>query len=248
MRKASGDVCCVCLVPMTSGNVKKLGCEHLFHTNCLREVVERARSLRRASCPLCRTPLCGESLVDDSHSRQMNMANNNDETGQPVEGAAGEFRLVNNNQQANQNLNEQSLFRFSTERFLPAWLPVPAFAFEIVRRETPVLVEQHNGNVGGLHRFFRRGGTVDNNENDNGQIQGQQQQQSFWRRLFILAGVIPMTPEEEAIAVDQLTDMFPQYDRADLIRELRVRGSTEAVVESVFLGLFTGTPRGIAND
>ena len=38
--------------------------------------------------------------------------------------------------------------------------------------------------------------------------------------------------------------MFPQYDRSDLLRELRARGSAEAVVESVLLGLFTGTPRG----
>ncbi len=40
-----------------------------------------------------------------------------------------------------------------------------------------------------------------------------------------------------------LLDMFPQYDRSDLLRELRARGSAEAVVESVFLGLFSGTPR-----
>ena len=53
-----------------------------------------------------------------------------------------------------------------------------------------------------------------------------------------------MTPEEEAVVMEQLVDMFPQYDRADLLRELRARGSAEDVVESVVLGSFLGTPRG----
>lgn len=231
---------------MTTG-VKKVGCGHLFHKNCLREVVERARSLRASKCPLCRA-----SLVDGSHPRQPNSTNDNN----PDTEIQPQNNVVNNNLQANQNLNEQSLFRFSTEGILPAWLPVPAFAFEVVRRETPALAEQNNANgVGGLQRFFRRGGEIDdnNNSNNNNQAEGQpapdqeQQQQSFWRRLFILAGAIPMSPEEEALALEQLTDMFPQYDRADLSRELRLRGSAEAVVEAVFLGVFTGTPRGGVN-
>lgn len=264
---------------MTAGKVKKAGCGHLFHTNCLRQVVERARSLRASKCPLCRA-----SLIDGSHPRQQNNASVDNDT-QPVDVEVLAQPPVNNNQQVNPNLNEQSLFRFSTEGILPAWLPVPSFAFEVVRRETPVIAEQNNaagGVAGGLQRFFRRGGAVDTNgdtnngneANDGGQEQ-QQQQQSFWRRLFVLAGAIPLSPEEEAVALDQLTDMFPQvslvlaqiifhpitsfmnsnflfyyvnliiqYDRADLARELRARGSSEAVVEAIFLGIFSGVARG----
>jgi hypothetical protein len=49
-----GDVCCVCLSSMTS-HVKKVACGHLYHAACLREqVVERARSMEAARCPLCR--------------------------------------------------------------------------------------------------------------------------------------------------------------------------------------------------
>jgi hypothetical protein len=57
-------------------------------------------------------------------------------------------------------------------------------------------------------------------------------------------GAVPMSPEEEAIALEQLVDMFPQYDRADLLRELRSRRSAEAVAETILLGIFTGIPRG----
>ena len=237
-----------------------MGCGHLFHKHCLREVIERARSLQFSKCPLCRA-----SLVDGSHAspREGNAgvaarANENGDADMPLPLEDQTNRqIVPNNNNNNTNLNEQSLFRFSTEGILPAWLPVPAFAFEVVRRETPALAEQNNGNtVGGLQRFFRRGGQIEDDINDNDPVNGgqaqqqqqqpqqQQQQQSFWRRLFILAGAIPMSPEEEAMALEQLVDMFPQYDRADLSRELRTRGSSEAVVESILLGIFSGTPRG----
>ena len=53
-----------------------------------------------------------------------------------------------------------------------------------------------------------------------------------------------MSPEEEAAALEQLVDMFPQYDRADLLAELRSRRSAEAVAESILLGIFPGIPRG----
>ena len=53
-----------------------------------------------------------------------------------------------------------------------------------------------------------------------------------------------MSPEEEAMALEQLVDMFPQYDRADLLRELRSRRSAEAVAGSILLGIFSGIPRG----
>ena len=69
-------------------------------------------------------------------------------------------------------------------------------------------------------------------------------QPSFLRRLLVLAGAIPMSPEEEAQALAQLVDMFPQYDRSDLLRELRERGSSEAVAEAVLMGIFSGIPRG----
>ena len=52
-----------------------------------------------------------------------------------------------------------------------------------------------------------------------------------------------MTPAEEAVAIEQLVDMFPQYDRSDLLRELRQRGSLEGVTESILTGVFTGIPR-----
>ena len=84
------------------------------------------------------------------------------------------------------------------------------------------------------------------NNDINGTLQNQQDGQppSFWRRLLILVGAIPMSPEEEAAAVAQLVDMFPQYERADLLRELRERGSAEAVVESILAGSFSGVDRG----
>ena len=85
-------------------------------------------------------------------------------------------------------------------------------------------------------------------ENDNQIHQQQEQQQetqvSFIRRLLMLAGAIPMSPEEEARALTQLVDMFPQYDRSDLSRELRNRGSLEAVTEAILMGIFSGVPRG----
>ena len=53
-----------------------------------------------------------------------------------------------------------------------------------------------------------------------------------------------MNPEEEAAALESLTDMFPQYERNDLLRELRLRGSAEGVVEAVLAGVFSGVARG----
>jgi hypothetical protein len=42
-----------------------------------------------------------------------------------------------------------------------------------------------------------------------------QQQQFIWRGLFVLAGAIPLLPEEEAVVQDQLTDRFPQVSLID---------------------------------
>ena len=256
---ANGDVCCICLNSLLVGGVKKVPCGHLFHTQCLRQVLERERTFAIAKCPLCRA-----SLLTGTHERnepQVAGGVGNDATDAPDN---------RQGQQPNQQLNpgvEHSLLRFSTENLLPAWLPVPAFAFEVVRRETVVAVEPNNNTEGGgwWQRFFRRGGQVqvevvgDIQENDDQaqlpeqQPQPQQQQQqpphqepSFWRQLLVLLGAIPLTPEQEAAALEQLVDMFPQYDRADLLRELRARRSAEAVAESILLGLFQGIPRGVA--
>lgn len=272
IRKASaaGDVCCICLNPMMVGGVKKVPCGHLFHTKCLREVVERERDLATAKCPLCRASLVTGSQ-DPGRGRsqavngniETNTTNHEDTT--VGDGAVGVNRQVQPAQQgqpvnAQLNPGEQSLLRFSTENILPAWLPVPAFAFEVVRRETTAVAEPapNPDGGGGWQRFFRRGGevpvleaitnddnAVENNEQEQpGQEQPQQQEASFWRRLLILVGAIPMSPEEEAAALEQLVEMFPQYDRADLLRELRTRRSAEAVAESILLGLFSGIPRG----
>jgi len=50
-------------------------------------------------------------------------------------------------------------------------------------------------------------------------------------------------PAEEARELEQLVDMFPQYERADLLRELRHRGSAELVADAVILGIFSGVAR-----
>jgi hypothetical protein len=223
MRKA-GDVCCICLVTMTTGNVKKVGCGHLYHTHCLREVVERARSIEAAKCPLCRA-----SVLDGRHVTTTPVSNvpNNNAAGDgnavaAVDGNAQQQPRAAGGEPAPlplpQGPGEHALFRFSTENILPSWLPLPAFSFEVVRR--PPLAVGANAEAPPPNR------------------------PSFLRRLFILIGVIPMSAEEEAMYVDQLVDMFPQYDRADLLRELRERGSSEAVVEAILMGIFSGVPRG----
>jgi hypothetical protein len=250
MRKA-GDVCCICLVTMTTGNVKRVGCGHLYHTHCLREVVERARSIEAARCPLCRASvLDGRHPSDnngagggannaaaaarnaqDDHENAANAANAAD-GGQQARAAGGDVARPPSPPAVAANLpppppGEHALFRFSTENILPAWLPLPAFSFEVVRRP-PVAVEA------------AANAAQDADRNNN----GPNVQPSFFRRLLIMAGAIPMSPEEEALYLDQLVDMFPQYDRADLLRELRMRGSSEAVVEAVLMGVFSGVPRG----
>ena len=224
---------------MTIGDVKKVGCGHLFHTRCLREVVERERSIHTARCPLCRANLISGRQTGGGAVDNTNAVN---ETGQQAPAAA--VAQLQNNPQLNPA--DTSLLRFSTEGWLPSWIPVPAFSFEIVRRETPVITEQ--ANPGRWQRFFRRGGQDETNDDDNDQAQPQEQRQqggaSAWRRLLILMGFIGMNQEEETIAMEQLVDMFPQYERGDLLRELRARRSAEAVVESILLGVFSGVARG----
>jgi len=275
MRKASvaGDVCCICLGTMSMGNVKKVGCGHLYHTNCLREIVERARSIEAAKCPLCRAsivngmqfsndnsqnggipgmppgvfifgfgnntqPTVGRRNVQDNvdggvlQNRQQQEDNNRNNTNngggdvgrQDIEPLAGAQIL---------NPNERPLFRFSTEGFLPAWLPLPALSFEVVRR--PLVGTDADGDTNAtLPQPIVQ---------QQPQPQQPQPQLSYYRRLLALAGAISMSPEEEALAASQLVDMFPQYDRADLLRELRDRGSITRVVEAVLSGTFSGIAR-----
>ena len=57
------DVCCICLSEMNKvGHVKKMTCNHLLHTMCIIEVVEKARSAETALCPLCRVSILIDAL------------------------------------------------------------------------------------------------------------------------------------------------------------------------------------------
>jgi hypothetical protein len=222
---ASGDVCCICLANMnTAAQVKKVGCGHLYHIACLREVVERARSLETARCPLCRA-----GILD---GRQPEVAVRNMPTAQPgiVPHQGGLAAVVPDHDPQHQGAreNEPAIFRFSTEELVPAWLPIPAFSFEIVRR--PALEANDALDIAAV-----QGGAPP--------APGAPRLSAI-RRLLILAGAIPMSAEEEQVAVEQLVDMFPQYDRSDLLTELRRRGSAEAVAESVIVGSFAGVARG----
>jgi len=240
---AAGDVCSVCLGTMSGlRNVKKVGCGHLYHTHCLREVVERARSIEAAKCPLCRA-----CILDGSQPGQRNMLPA--EAGQQLQ---QQPPPAAENQQAQvmgevpdqqtlqqQGARDQALFSFSTENVLPNWLPIPALSFEIVRRPAT--------NATAAVQRTGAAGTGDGNDDPPERANPQQRQQgetSFWRRLLILSGIVPMSPEEEAAALESLTDMFPQYERNDLLRELRLRGSAEGVVEAVLAGAFSGVARG----
>jgi len=321
MRKASaaGDVCCICLGTMSMGNVKKIGCGHLYHTNCLREIVERARSIEAARCPLCRAsvvngmqfpsndsaqnggipgmppgvfifgfggnnvpPVIGRGNLQENvegalQNRQQQEDNNHSTTnnggvggvaGQDIEPLVGAEIL---------NPNERPLFRFSTEGFLPPWLPIPAFSFEVVRRPHTGIDTGGDTNVAPLQQprahqqqeiEIINANQTEQLERPHDQIQDPQQnveqlqeneqqpqpqpqpppqqpqpEHSFFRRLLTFAGAAPMSPEEEALAILQLVDMFPQYDRADLLRELRDRGSTTRVVDAVLYGSFSGIAR-----
>ena len=259
IRKASacGDVCCICLGTMSTGNVKQVGCGHLYHTHCLREVVERARSMEAARCPLCRASvLDGRPPERNNHHHHhhhgaANPAPAAAATAPQPAGAQPEDAVPANNN----NAAEHALFRFSTEGVFPTWVPLPAFSFEIVRRPPTDLFGDGNLNATTNQEGATEGGGENRaapqpqqQQQQQQQPQQQQQQQrrepSFWRRLLVLAGALPMSPQEEQAALEQLVDMFPQYARADLLRELRSRGSAESVVESVLMETFSGVPRG----
>jgi hypothetical protein len=277
---AAGDVCCICLGTMTyhhhyhlgsSSNIKKVACGHLYHTNCLREVVERARSMDAARCPLCRSSLVQSkrSMEVPSRTHTAAAAENHvrgrvvddDDDGDfvtsrnPIGSNAPEaVAVVVDEERSPQQppVRENPLFRFSTENLFPAWLPLPALSFEVVRRPPGTNLQPTMGDNtmnNNTNTMNRRAGNqnVAGNNNDNdgvGNHRPLQHQPSLLRRMLVLAGAIPMSPEEENAAVEQLVDMFPQYERQDLRRALRERGSAEAVAESVLLGTFVGVRRG----
>eukprot|EP00534_Pseudo-nitzschia_fraudulenta_P007380 CAMPEP_0201193794 /NCGR_PEP_ID=MMETSP0851-20130426/147721_1 /ASSEMBLY_ACC=CAM_ASM_000631 /TAXON_ID=183588 /ORGANISM="Pseudo-nitzschia fraudulenta, Strain WWA7" /LENGTH=644 /DNA_ID=CAMNT_0047480365 /DNA_START=67 /DNA_END=2001 /DNA_ORIENTATION=- len=292
LKKAStdGDVCCICLGPMTKGgNVKKVDCGHIYHTHCLREVIERAQNLQSAKCPLCRSSLVNESIKccpvattpsrrDDNNDdsireanpsfvppvaplQQPNPAADTEAAGDGVGNAVPDIPVE----------GERSLFRFSTEGILPAWLPVPAFSFEVVRRP-PVAAQRaaavqsqnqpttppaapipaqstHGAAAPSSNQWEADSGVEAEHQAQAPRFEQQQEEEgedqpSFLHRFLIFAGLIPMSLEEEARALSQLVDMFPQYDRGDLLRELRIRGSIEGVTEAILLDIFPGAPRG----
>ena len=282
LRKASlaGDVCCICLGTMsTGGHVKKVPCGHLYHTHCLREVVERAQSVQAAKCPLCRSCLLdGSQQGERTPNRNMAPGVPPANAAQPVVATGADTNNAPPEPQQQQQQQQQprqpqngggdhALFRFSTEGILPAWIPVPAFSFEVVRRpsvpapapvplfggqqqpraplarieEQPAAAAEEAAPIAAQRPFNVPPADFPNPE----PRQQPQQQQSFLRRFLILAGVIPMSAEEEARALAQLVDIFPQYERSHLLRELRERGSTEAVAEAILMGIFiSGVPRG----
>lgn len=273
-----GDVCCICLMSMTKGgNIKKLPCGHIYHTHCLREVIERAQNLESAKCPLCRAPLVGDHCSNNNSSgRNTNHNNNfrhrnNHPNGHHAEDLELENRIVDSEIETDDRdvgdtipvrevEGERALFRFSTEGILPAWLPLPAFSFEVVRRP-PVGIQrtQHSQNQEIQTAAQISDSTVindSNNEEANSELQAEypvydpqlQQLQDtevpFFRRILLLMGLVPMSPEEEARALEQLVDMFPQYERRDLYRELQNRGSPEAATEAILMGVFPGNNNG----
>jgi len=266
---AAGDVCCICLGTMSyyhsnafqfcsvmgtsssataspsnmnansshgskSSNVKKVACGHLYHANCLREVIERARSMEAARCPLCRSSIVhGTNHTTNGNSSNVNAtatARDGDAAVPAPPVAAG----------------ERALFRFSTENMFPVWMPLPAFSFEVVRRPANIVnaaVAAAPGNNAAAAAVNANNNAAARNNNVNDNNNAAVQQQTFLRRLLLLSGVVQMTAEEERVALEQLVDMFPQYDRQDLVAALRQRGSAEAVAETVLLGSFATAAR-----
>ena len=248
---AAGDVCCICLGTFM-GSCKKVACGHLYHTSCLREVIERARSMEAARCPLCRasitpmnpsrseTPL----VADGGTANHVNRANIvADAPGAAaVEPAADINRTIATEQsEANEsaaatvgtapppppppqpeepapvagpvrnNAGDHALFRFSTEGFLPGWVPLPSFSFEVIRRPNNAAAP----------------------EPAEAAAPNEPPQPSLLRRLLLVSGVVAMTPEEERAELERLVDTFPQYERQDLLFELRRRGSADGVARAI---------------
>ena len=52
----NGDVCPICLDPLTTNTVYSTSCNHKFHERCIREYYHRGGDVR---CPICRRPNTG---------------------------------------------------------------------------------------------------------------------------------------------------------------------------------------------
>ena len=267
-----GDVCCICLGSMSKGSkVKKAQCGHMYHTHCLREVIERAQSLESAKCPLCRAPLVSKcrSTSDPSLNNGNFIRQSNTPVDPRIPGVQTEINTVDSQIEGNSSndtvpvhqVEEQALFRFSTEGILPAWLPVPAFSFEVIRRPSVGAQRVAHMQNQELQTATQGVNPVDRDSSNQGEVnpelqtefeiqaqqshEGEQHAQiSFFQRVLLFTGLMPISPEEEARALSQLVDMFPQYHRSDLLRELRNRGSLEAVTEAILIGTVPGVPRG----
>ena len=144
---------------------------------------------------------------------------------------------------------EQALFRFSTEGILPIWV-LPAFSFEVVRRRAVgaevaaarVELDETDAIPVDPVTLAPSNQQESNLETNNDQVEEQLEPQlSFIRRLMMLTRPIPMSPEEEARALNQLIDMFPRRTRNNLRTELRHRGSIEAVTETILMDDFVRT-------
>ena len=276
--QVAGDVCCICLGTMhyfptktpsrhkaptppcrsPTGNVKKVACGHLYHTTCLREIIERARSIEAARCPLCRASLVPPERRPDPTVADAGPGRGEHNVEQrPDDTAAATTTTTTMTTTTNHDVNpsdfpdsdgarpvspvnaEDSIFRFTTEGLLPDWIPLPGFSFEIVRRPPPLSPT----NTTTTTNDDTTTNAVDVRPPDvppPDRANPPPTETSLFRRFMLLAGIVQMTPEEEGIALEQLIDMFPQYDRDDLRRALRQRGTIDAVVESILLGMFVG--------
>jgi hypothetical protein len=57
--KLNEDPCSVCMDEMTRQTTLKLGCGHMFHTNCMIQWGKQGKD----TCPLCRAPMDPDSLL-----------------------------------------------------------------------------------------------------------------------------------------------------------------------------------------
>lgn len=57
--KLKEDPCCVCMEEMTRPTTLKLGCGHMFHTDCMIKWGQQGKD----TCPMCRAPMDTSSLM-----------------------------------------------------------------------------------------------------------------------------------------------------------------------------------------
>eukprot|EP00592_Proboscia_alata_P023732 CAMPEP_0194414036 /NCGR_PEP_ID=MMETSP0176-20130528/12596_1 /TAXON_ID=216777 /ORGANISM="Proboscia alata, Strain PI-D3" /LENGTH=1081 /DNA_ID=CAMNT_0039217711 /DNA_START=153 /DNA_END=3398 /DNA_ORIENTATION=+ len=253
-------------------SIKRIGCGHLFHSRCLREVIECSKSSDDARCPLCRALVSDctnhhttslESLSRSNNNTNIANAsvnqesiNDSNEEGTNVRSSLARETLndVMLEDEEQRRQGENALFRFSTEGILSSWLRLPALSFEIQRPSAPVRAligfsqptETNERTIMGNHdtgsdthfSIDRATANVSNRTAHSSNTA------SFARRFFQRIGIISLSPEEEAVALEQLVEMFPQFDRSNLLRCLRERGSADRVVSSYLVESFRGVPGG----